>query len=255
MAAKTYKAVVVDDEPLCIANLRTSLNNYPEITLAGEALTAKDGIKLILSEKPDLLFLDVELPGMSGIELLKELQHRINWWMQVIFYTSHQKYWLDALRQSAFDYLLKPYTPEEFSTIMKRFFEFAERGAVTWTIEKALSNLLPSNQSFLVPDITGYQMMRVNEVGCFIYSKPKRQWNALLADGKQIALGRNIKSEHVLSFSSYFVQINRHQIVNINYLCSIKGKTCCLIPPFDAVRDLNISRNFHSQVQERLGLI
>ncbi len=255
MIENRHTAVVVDDEPVCIRNLRESLSEYPEITLTGEASTAKEGMKLVLREKPDLLFLDVELPGMSGLELIQELRHRINWTMQVVFYTSHQKYWLDALRQSAFDYLLKPYTPEEFATIMNRYFDCTERGTSTRSFEKALSELLPSNQSFMVADITGYQMLRVNEVGYFTYSRSKRQWSALLASGKQITLGRNIKSEHVLSFSTSFVQINRHQIININYLCSIKGKTCCLIPPFDEEKDLYISRNFQSQVQDKLRLI
>ena len=113
-----YKAVVVDDEPVCIENLKKSLVAYPEVLLAGEARTAAEGSLLILNEQPDLLFLDVELPGMSGVELLQDLQHRISWDMRVVFYTSHQKYWLDALRQSAFDYLLKPYLPDEFATII-----------------------------------------------------------------------------------------------------------------------------------------
>lgn len=255
MTEKKYTAVVVDDEPVCIHNLRQSLSDYPEVMLTGEASTVKEGMRLILREKPNLLFLDVELPGMSGVELIQELRHRISWSMLVVFYTSHQEYWLDALRQSAFDYLLKPYTSEEFATIMNRFFEYVEQISATGSFEKALSELLPFNQSFMVADITGYQMLRVNEVGYFTYSKSNRQWSALMANGRHLTLGRNIKSEHVLSFSSSFLQINRHQIININYLCSIKGKTCCLIPPFDEEKELYISRNFQAQVQEKLRLM
>lgn len=255
MTGKRYIAVVVDDEPVCIRNLRESLGDFPEVILAGEALTAKDGIRLVLQEKPDLLFLDVELPGMSGLELLHELQHRIGWPMQVVFYTSYQKYWLDALRESAFDYLLKPYSPEEFSTVMRRFFEHTARTAPAGSFEKALSELLPSRQTFMVPDITGYQILRVNEVGYFTYSDTKRRWRAVLTDGKQILLGRNTKSDHILSFSSSFVQINRHQIININYVCSIKGKSCYLIPPFEEEKGLYISRNYLAEVQEKFRLI
>lgn len=255
MAEKRYTAAVIDDEPVCIRNLRKSLGDFPEVVLAGEALTAKDGVKLVMREKPDLLFLDVELPGMSGLELLHELQHRIGWPMQVVFYTSYQKYWLDALRESAFDYLLKPYSPEEFSTIMHRFFAHAGRKTSAGPLEKALSELLPSHQTFMVPDITGYQVFRISQVGYFTYSNTKRQWCAMLTDDKQVLLGRNTKSERILSFSSSFVQINRHQIININYVCSIKGKTCNLIPPFDGEKELCISRNYLTGVQEKFRLM
>lgn len=255
MTGKRYTAAIVDDEPVCIRNLSESLADFPEIILVGEAVTAEDGVKLVLKEKPDLLFLDVELPGMNGLELLRELQHRIGWSMQVVFYTSHQKYWLDALRESAFDYLLKPYSPKEFSTVMRRFFEHAGRRASTGLLEKALSELLPSHQTFMVPDITGYQIVRVSQVVYFTYSNMKRQWCALLTNNKQMLLGRSTKSEHILSFSSSFVQINRHQIININYVCSIRGKTCNLIPPFEEVKDLCVSRNYLTDVQEKFQLL
>lgn len=250
-----YKAVVVDDEPVCIENLKKSLVAYPEVLLAGEARTAAEGSLLILNEQPDLLFLDVELPGMSGVELLQDLQHRISWDMRVVFYTSHQKYWLDALRQSAFDYLLKPYLPDEFATIMDRFMEHARLVEPTKSFECALSELLPSQQTFVVPNITGYQVIRVHQVGFFAYLQDKRQWFASLTDGKQVALGRNIKSDQLLAFSPAFVPINRHQIINMNYLLSIKGNKCCLIHPFDEVVDLHISRNYHSNLLKKLRLI
>ena len=255
MTGKKYIAAVVDDESVCIRNLRKSLADFPEVILAGEAQTAKDGIKLVLKEKPDLLFLDVELPVMSGLDLLHELQHRIGWSMQVVFYTSYQKYWLDALRKSAFDYLLKPYSPDDFSTVMYRFFEHAARKASAESFEKTLSELLPSHQTFMVADITGYQVVRVSQVGYFTYSNTKRQWCAVLTNDKQMLLGRNTKSDHILFFSSSFVQINRHQIININYVCSIKGKTCYLIPPFEGEKNLYISRNYLAEVQEKFRLI
>lgn len=85
MTEKKYTAVVVDDEPVCIHNLRQSLSDYPEVMLKGEASTVKEGMRLILREKPNLLFLDVELPGMSGVELIQELRHRISWSMLVVF--------------------------------------------------------------------------------------------------------------------------------------------------------------------------
>lgn len=261
MRERTYKAVVVDDEPVCIDNLKKSLVAYPEVLLVGESRTAAEGSLFILNEQPDLLFLDVELPDMSGVELLQGLQHRISWNMRVVFYTSHQKYWLEALRRSAFDYLLKPYLPGEFALMMDRFMETVRLVEHTEFVEPvknfehALSELLPSQQTFVVPNITGYLVIRVHQVGFFAYLQDKRQWFAALTDGKQVALGRNIKSDQLLAFSPSFVPINRHQIINRNYLFSIMGNKCCLIHPFDEVADLHISRNYHANLLKKLRLI
>ncbi|WP_286833718.1 LytR/AlgR family response regulator transcription factor [Proteiniphilum sp. UBA5280] len=256
MDKKRFTAVAVDDEPVCLHSLRESLADYPEVTLMGEADTAKSGIKLVIDKKPDLLFLDVELPDMSGLELLREIQPRVRWPMKVVFYTSYQKYWLDALRESAFDYLLKPYAQEEFSTIMRRFFGQVARDMTTAvSLERALSELLPSHQAFMIPDITGYQMVRVNQVGYFSYSNGRRQWEAALANGKRVLLGRTVKSDHILSFSSLFVQISRNHIINIDHVCSIKGKACFLLPPFDNEKGLIISRNYLTNVHEKFRLL
>ncbi|HBG41798.1 MAG TPA: DNA-binding response regulator [Porphyromonadaceae bacterium] len=251
MANNLYTVAVIDDEPVCIQNLRQSLTDFPDLKVVGEAQTAKNGKKLILQEKPDLLFLDVELPDIDGLELLQDLQYRITWPMQVIFYTSYQKYWLDALRQSAFDYLLKPYSPKEFSLIIRRFFEHTAKQKNSQPFDREFSELLPAHQIFLVPDITGYQLIRINQIGFFSYIHAQRQWNAALSDGKQVLLRRNTKAGDILKASSSFIQINQQQIINLNYLCTIRGKNCRLIPPFEKEENLCVSRNFLKNLQDK----
>ncbi|WP_294078974.1 LytR/AlgR family response regulator transcription factor [Proteiniphilum sp. UBA5384] len=251
MIHKRYTVAVVDDEPVCIRNLRQSLAVFPELTLVGEAPKAEEGIRLILEKTPDLLFLDVELPGMSGVELLHSLQYRVTWPMQVVFYTSYQKYWLDALRGSAFDYLLKPYGHEEFSLIIHRFFEHATRQKDLKFLGRKLSKLLPEKQIFMAPDVTGYQLFHINQIGYFTYINVRRQWNATLSDGKQVLLKRNTKADDILEASSSFVRISQRQIINLNYLCTIRGKACHLIPPFDEEEDLCVSRNYMKTLQEK----
>ncbi|MEA5127233.1 MAG: response regulator transcription factor [Proteiniphilum sp.] len=251
MTHKVYTVAVIDDEAVCIRNLRQSLEAFPELTLVGEAKKAEEGIRMVLEKTPDLLFLDVELPGMSGVELLHSLQYRITWPMQVVFYTSYQKYWLDALRESAFDYLLKPYGHEEFSLIIHRFFEHAARQKNLHFLDRKYSELLPSSQIFLVPDATGYQLLHINQIGYFTYINSQRQWNATLTDGKQVSLRRNTKAGDILEASSSFVRINQRQIINLNYLCTIRGKACHLTPPFDGEENLCVSRNYMNTLQEK----
>ena len=67
------------------------------------------GKKLIAKVQPDLLFLDVELPDMTGMELLQEIRDSVSWNMRIVFYTAYDKYMIQAIREAAFDYLLKPF--------------------------------------------------------------------------------------------------------------------------------------------------
>ena len=85
------------------------------------ATTAELGKRHILKYQPDLVFLDVELPDMSGFDLLDDIRDDILPNLRVVFYTVYDKYILDALRASAFDYLLKPYLIEELEALYRTF--------------------------------------------------------------------------------------------------------------------------------------
>lgn len=87
----------------------------------GIARNGSNGKKMIDKLRPDILFLDVELPDMKGIELLEQINSCITWNMQVIFYTAYDKYMINAIRESAFDYLLKPIDRKELECIITRF--------------------------------------------------------------------------------------------------------------------------------------
>lgn len=105
------KAVIVDDEETAIDNLCFELKKYPWISVDGIAHNGKSGIRLIEKAHPDLLFLDVELPDMLGMDLAIRVHEIQNWDMHIIFYTAYNKYLIDALRNYAFDFLLEASRP------------------------------------------------------------------------------------------------------------------------------------------------
>jgi two-component system LytT family response regulator len=250
-----YTCAIVDDEALCIETLNQSLSYYPQITVAGTAQNADDGKKLILEQCPDLLFLDVELQNTNGLELLHELREQINWPIQVIFYTAYEKYLLQALRESAFDYLLKPYTTDDFQMVINRFLLHATEEHTKLTFHETLSHLMPQNKTFMVSTITGYQLLRIEQIGYFEYVKTQKKWEVILADGKRLFLKRNTTAEDILRYSSSFIQISQQQIINIDYLASIKGKECFLIPPFNHNTKLIVSRNCLKALHDKFDLI
>lgn len=104
----TYKVVIVDDDEIAADNLALELKAKPEFSVEGVARNARLAKRLIDKVHPELLFLDVEMPDMTGMELLQDIRDSIVWNMRVVFYTAYDKYMIQAIRESAFDYLLKP---------------------------------------------------------------------------------------------------------------------------------------------------
>ena len=118
---KTYKVVIVDDEESAIDNLCFELKQYDFVSVEGVARNGIAGIKLIEKVRPDLLFQDVELPDMLGMDLVSKIHDKVSGEMCIVFYTAYNKYVIDAFRNYAFDFLLKPVDPKELKIIMKRF--------------------------------------------------------------------------------------------------------------------------------------
>ena len=110
------KALIIDDERIARAELRRLLGAHPEIEIVGEARNGRDALEQISSLAPDLIFLDVQMPGMSGFELLERLDEP----PQVIFTTAFDKHALQAFNANALDYLLKPIAPERLATALKK---------------------------------------------------------------------------------------------------------------------------------------
>nr|WP_321522333.1 response regulator transcription factor [uncultured Macellibacteroides sp.] len=246
---------IIDDDEVCTQSLCKSLSAYTEFIITGVAKDAISGKQLLLEQRPDLLFLDVELPDTSGIEMLRQLKEHIYWPMRVIFYTAYEKYLLEALRESAFDYLLKPYEENEFQKVITRYLATSNANPEFGRLLNSLSSLLPQNRTFLVATITGYQLFRIEQIGCFDYSKHQKQWNILSTNPTNPSLKRTTRATDILQYSNSFIQINQHQIINIEYLYAITDKTCRMLPPFDTLTDLHISRIFMKELQDSFNKI
>jgi two-component system, LytTR family, response regulator len=246
---------IVDDSDFCIECLCNSLSGYSNIEVCGVAQNAGTGKKIILEQCPDLLFLDIELPDMTGLELLRELNQEITWSMQVVFYTAYDKYLLDALRESAFDFLLKPFEKAELDLVMDRYFNYMKKEQTNNSFQDSLTRLLPNNSIFMVTTVNGFQILRLEQIGYFKYLNDRKQWIVVLNDLKELQLKRNTCAKDILKYSPSFEQINRDQIINIDYLAMIKGKECVLFPPFEQVTDLYASFSFIRVLQEKFSQI
>ncbi len=116
---RKLRALIVDDEYPARKELRRLLASFPEVEVVGEATHAEEARQLCLALKYDLLFLDIQMPGLSGIELARELQ-KLSPRPRVIFTTAYQEFALDAFRVGAVDYLLKPFDEDRLAEALGR---------------------------------------------------------------------------------------------------------------------------------------
>jgi two-component system, LytTR family, response regulator len=110
------KVIIVDDEKAGRKLIKEYLSNFPALILLGEANNGVDAVKMINEFKPDLVFLDIQMPGLTGFDVLKHLEEL----PQIIFSTAYDQYALKAFEVHAVDYLLKPYTQERFKVAVEK---------------------------------------------------------------------------------------------------------------------------------------
>ena len=160
----TIKALIVDDESTAIKTLSLMIHHYiPEITTLKTTSDPHEGLSLVKEFAPQLLFLDIQMPLMSGFEFLKKLPGIQT---SIIFTTAHDEYAIDAIRLSALDYLLKPIDAEELQNAFKRFVE-KERNSPA--IDSLYNNLL---YNLHVKDKNDFKLALPTLQGTFFY-KPE----------------------------------------------------------------------------------
>jgi len=238
-----YKTAIIDDDEISLAILGHALGNYQDvITLSGMAQTPEDGKQLVLTQQPDLLFLDVELPGMSGFDLLGVLGESVTWQMHTVIFSSHDHHAVRAFRQPVFDYLKKPCSRDVLGQIMHRFVE-----------EKTRYHhpaLPPVREKFLVETPTGARIVSVAQVAYFEYVEERRAWQVVLADGSRLCLRRSHTAETIEELHPRFKRISRKHIINANHLAEIRNGCCILGGKSTATDELVVSRNYLGTLHE-----
>lgn len=145
---KTYKTIIIDDERLARTELRSVLKEYTEIEIIDEAQNGDEGIAKINKLQPDLIFLDINMPGMSGFEMLKKLDEIPH----VIFVTAYDEYAIKAFEVNALDYILKPVDQDRLSEAIEKLKRIDERDFESIsinTLERGEAKLTPEDKVFI----------------------------------------------------------------------------------------------------------
>ena len=272
------KVVIVDDEPQSILRLENDLaaqDDFEVIATSSSAMSAKI---LVMSMQPDVLFIDVEMPGQTGFEVLQSLRDEMPIDLIVVFYSAFNKYMIDALRASAFDFLLKPYQQEELELVVGRIRQKMDKGdglssSSSSSLGSSSSSSSSSHQNpqdliglngllgtsgkrLAIQTISGLLMVKPDEVFCCTFDEDTRLWHLRLANGQIHKLKKQTTAKSVLSLSPSLAQVRQDCIINLDYLISIENYTlrCIFSPPFDQ-EDITVSRRCYKAVKEKLEIL
>lgn len=120
MEITKIKIVLVDNETRGLARMKVLLSNFPEIEILNETTNGQEGLDYILEYIPDLVFLDIEMPDITGLEIADVIK-RNGWPTKIVFITAHEHYAISAIKKNAFDYLLKPVSIDELKETVHRY--------------------------------------------------------------------------------------------------------------------------------------
>ena len=237
------KAFIVDDNIEAVKVLKQMLENNYSVTVVGSAGDAETAADLIIKLEPDIIFLDIELPTMSGLDFCTLIRNDIKPETKIVFYTGHDKYMLEAIRRQAFDYLLKPPTEQDLSLLMARYYE--NKLASIPNISKAEEHL---PIILVVNAMNEHITLNLSDIAFFRFNQERKIWEIVCSNNSVYTLRHRTTTNVILNYSSDFVQIHKRYIVNINKIKMIQESICILDEPLDDNRKLKISKNYRQSL-------
>lgn len=242
----SIKAIIVDDEPLARQVVREYLSGHQDITVEAECANGFEAVKAVDELKPDLIFLDVQMPKLNGFEVLELIDHNA----AVVFTTAYDEYALRAFEVHAADYLLKPFSRERFDEAVRQArARLSSAPVLDALVEGNILSGKPAHR-ILVKDGAKVHIIPSHEID---YIEAQDDYAAIHAGGrtllKQCTLG---SLEHQLD-PAMFIRTHRSYIININRLAKIEpyAKDSRVVILADGTR-LQVSRSGYAKLKNLL---
>jgi two-component system LytT family response regulator len=247
---KPIRCIIIDDEELSMDALIWELEglDYPFKILC-RANSGQEGLNAIQVHQPELVFLDIEMPGMSGIEMMQRIP-KINF--KVIFVTAYDQYAIDAFKVHAVDYLLKPVMQEDLKKAIDHFLEYKEQIEVADRLEALFETFRLQDPRFsrvALPTMEGLEFVDVaNILRC---ESDSNYCRIFLVDGSQLYLSKTLKEMESILSGHPFVRTHNSHLVNLSHVQRyIKGKGGYLILKDNS--NVPVSRNRKEYLLEQL---
>ncbi len=204
---------IIDDDQKSIEIIRYLIDTYcPGMEVVGSANNIEEGAKVIISDKPEIVFLDVEMPGGTGFDLLEMIKIRD---FDVIFITAHNKYAISAIKHSALDYLLKPIETKEFMEAVERVKSNKRNNSANYEI--LLENLNNKNPKKLaVTSSKGYEYIPVDHI---VRIESERSYARIfLQNGRVIMVSKCLNEYQNMLDPNSFFRIHNSHLINLNHV-------------------------------------
>jgi two-component system, LytTR family, response regulator len=216
-AKRKWKALIVDDEELARTLVREMLSTHAEIEIAAECGNGIEAVKAVGEHKPDLLFLDVQMPKLTGFDVL-ELIDRAG--VAIIFVTAFDQYAMKAFDVHAVDYLLKPFSRDRFEAALER--AKSKEGKKEVDAAELVSAARPAGQfaeRIVVKDGTKVSLIAVSKLD---YAEALDDYVSLVSEGKKHLKQQTISGLELALDPAKFVRVHRSYIVNLERVSRIE---------------------------------
>lgn len=246
-----FKALIIDDEPLARARLRRLLSNYAaDLMIIGEAANGEEGAELINVLKPDVIFLDIEMPVLNGFEMLAKLEFHPT----VIFATAYDQYAVKAFEKNSIDYLLKPIEEERLAKTMQRLrhdliknnFNAAKQAVVNAPAKKMSTLSLQIGERIILVKTEDIVYIEADEKYVFIHTKDDKKY---ITDFTLKGLEEKLNND--------FMRIHRSLIININQIDEIRRSfngAFTFVMKGTAQARLKSSRSYADEIRKTLEI-
>ena len=211
MTTESLRVIVVDDEPLARAVVREYLGAHPGVEVVAECANGFEAVKAVSELAPDLMFLDVQMPKLSGFEVLELIGRSV----PVVFTTAYDKYALSAFDVHAIDYLLKPFSAERFAEALTRARErLAAREALP--VEALVADDRAKHSPLERVLIRDGSRVHVLPVDAIDYVEAQDDYVAFHSEGKSYLKDQTLAAVENLLDAGRFVRIHRSYLLNID---------------------------------------
>jgi two-component system, LytTR family, response regulator LytT len=235
------RALIVDDEEPARSELRYLLGAFRDVLVVGEAATAAEALELAGSKLPDLIFCDVEMPGLTGLEVAPLVRERREP-PALVFVTAHERYAVDAFAVEAFDYLLKPVDPERLARVIERM------------RERTVESAAPVGKIAVVGPSGGTELVDFDQVHYVQadgdYSRVHTYDRTYLSTSSLAELERRLPAGR-------FARVHRSHLVNLAKVAAVRRPASdrFRLQLADAAKtELDVARRQSRELRQRLGL-
>ncbi len=208
--------IIIDDEPKGRLALRQKLTTYcSNVHIAAEAANGKEALELIQRHHPQLIFLDIEMPVMSGFEMLNELKEKN---FHIIFTTAYDQYAIKAIKYAAFDYLLKPVDIEELKTAVNKI-ESIHNNNLSKQVELMQQNIRQPKKNFNKLAIPALDGLHFFDLSSIVHLEAQSNYTIIyFSDHPKITASKTLKDFEELLPADIFFRIHNSHIINLQFI-------------------------------------